>query len=173
MARAGAFKANLFLTGFKRSDPFPTRIRRLRTVAGKEKVLVKAMANAAKDMRNSMESLAPIRTGVLSQSFSIRKLKRTPPFIIGIRVGAVSGPRVASKQQVELAKIDGVEAGDSYNAAGWRDHWAELGTRFHGPQPHVQPAIRKNLATYQLKLRRELGAIFQTQFYRNIVAKGG
>jgi hypothetical protein len=127
------------------------------------------MANAAKDMRNDMEAKSPVLTGVLSQSFAIRTLKKTPQYVFGIRVGAISGPRVVQPNQ--LGYISGVDAGDTYNAAGWRDHWAELGTRHHGPHPHIQPAIRKNLATYNLKLRRELGEIFQTKFYANLAAK--
>lgn len=170
MASSGAYRANVHLVGFKRSDPFPRRLRQIKSIANRKKVIYKAMANAGKDMRDGMEANSPVLTGVLSQSFAIRRLKKTPTFVFGIRIGAISGPRVV--QPGQLGYISGVDQGDVYNAAGWRDHWAELGTVNHGPHPHVQPAIRKHLGTYNLKLRRELALIFQTKFYQKMVAKG-
>lgn len=169
MASSGGFKANFHLVGFKRSDPFATRLRQVRSIAARKKMIYKAMAKAGESMRDSMEAMSPVKTGVLSQSFSIRKLKQTPTFTFGIRIGAISGPRVVSPNK--LGYISGVEAGDTYNAAGWRDHWAELGTVRHAAHPHVQPAIRKHLSTYNLRLRRALAEIFQTEFYRK-AAKG-
>lgn len=172
MASSGAYRANIHLVGFKRNDPFPKRLRQIKDIAKREKVIYRAMANAAKDMRDSMENLAPVRTGVLSLSYRIRKLKKTPAFVFGIRVGAVSGPRVVSPGMLDNARIDKYDQGDVFQMAGWRDHWAELGTVNHGPQPHVQPAIRKHLGSYNLKLRRAMGEIFNTKFYKKIAAGG-
>jgi hypothetical protein len=166
MARSGAFKANLFLTGFERNDPFPSRLRRLKKIKDRKNVLYKAMAKAAEDMRGDMEGKSPVLTGLLSQSFAIRRLKKTPTFVFGIRVGAISGPRVVQPNQ--LGYISGIAAGEEYNAMGWRDHWAELGTRHHPPHPHVGPAIKKNLGSYNRKLRFALGNIFGTKFYAKL-----
>ena len=155
--RSGNYRSTLHLKGFKRSDPFPKRLRRLRNMNKRMNLIYRAMGKAATDMRDAMEAGAPVRSGVLSQSFRIRKLKKTPMFVAGIRVGAVSGPRVVSPNQ--LGYISGVSEGDTYQMAGWRDHFAELGTVYHSAHPHVQPAIRKHLSTYNLKLRKALAEI--------------
>lgn len=156
MARSGKYLANLHLEGFNRSDPLPRKLRRLMHLKDRQKLLYKAMARSAKDMRDAMEDGAPVKTGVLSQSFRIRKLKKTPPFVFGIRVGAISGPRVVSPGMLDNAKIDQYDQGDIFQMAGWRDHFAELGTVNHGPTPHIAPAIQRHLSTYQSKVREEI-----------------
>jgi len=115
------------------------------------------MARAAHGMRDAMAALAPVRTGVLSQSYRIRKLKRLPPRTLGIRVGAVSGSAVVSPGRLE--KIPGATLGDTFAMAGWRDHWAELGTVNHPPQPHVGPAIKSKTGEYNRELRSNLARI--------------
>lgn len=154
--KSGNFAANLHLVGFKRSDPFARRLRRLKDLNKRKNVLYQGMANAARPMRDDMEASAPVKTGVLSQSFRIRKLKKTPQYVFGIRVGAVSGPRVVSPGMLDNAKIDKYDEGDVFNMAGWRDHFAELGTVRHGPTPHIAPAIQKNLGRYQKEVRKEI-----------------
>jgi HK97 gp10 family phage protein len=171
MASSGGYKANFYLTGFKRSDPFATRLRQIKSIANRKKVIFRAMANAGQSMRDAMEAGAPVRTGVLSQSYRIRRLKNTPQFVFGVRIGAISGPRVVSPGMLDNAKIDGYDEGDQFQMAGWRDHWAELGTRYQRAQPHVQPAIKKHLSTYNLRLRRALAEIFQTKFYKKMVGQ--
>lgn len=160
--RSGKFRSTLHLIGFKRSDPFPSRLRKIRNIGKRQGLVYRAMATAAKDMRDAMEAGAPVKTGVLSQSFRIRKLKKTPQFVFGIRVGAISGPRVVSPGMLDNAKIDKYDQGDVFQMAGWRDHFAELGTINHGPTPHVQPAIRKHLSSYNLKLRKAMADILNT-----------
>lgn len=154
MARSGKFAANMHLIGFNRNDPFPRKLRRLKSIRKRENLIYRAMGRAAKPMRDAMESNSPVRTGVLSQSFRIRKLKKTPRFVFGIRVGAVSGPRVVGPDQ--LGYIAGVSKGDTYQMAGWRDHFAELGTVNHGAHPHIAPAIQQHLTTYQRQVRLEI-----------------
>lgn len=157
MARAGGYRANVYTRGFRRGDPLPRALRNFTQLQTREKLLAKAMAEAAQGMRDEMSALAPVRTGVLSQSYRIRKLKRTPNRVIGIRVGAVSGSAVVNPGRLE--KIPGVTLGDTYAMAGWRDHWAELGTRNHGPQPHVGPAIKSKLGEYNRELRSNLAKL--------------
>jgi HK97 gp10 family phage protein len=144
---AGKFVANVYVKGFNRGDQLPRLMRKYMTLQTREKELIAAMKRAAKPMKEMMENLAPVRTGALSRSYAMRKLVKTPPRVIGIRVGAVSGK--------------GVFQGDSFAKAGWRDHFAELGTVNHAPQPHVRPAINATLGTYRLNLGKELAAILR------------
>ena len=154
--KSGNFAANFHLVGFKRSDPFARRLRRLQTLGKRKTVIYNGMAKAARPMLEAMEAGAPVKTGVLSQSFRIRRLKKTPQYVFGIRVGAVSGPRVVSPGMLDNAKIDKYDEGDVFNMAGWRDHFAELGTVRHGPTPHIAPAIQQNLGRYQKEVRKEI-----------------
>lgn len=144
---AGRFIANVYVKGFNYGDPLPRLMRKYLTLADRETVLINAMKRAAKPMKEMMENLAPVRTGALSRSYSMRKLIKTPPRTIGIRVGAVSGK--------------GMWQGDSFAKAGWRDHFVELGTVNQRSQPHVRPAINATLGTYRLNLGKELAAILR------------
>lgn len=144
---AGRFVANVYVRGFNFQDDLPRLMRKYLSLADRETVLRNAMKRAAKPMKEMMENLAPVRTGALSRSYAIRKLVKTPPYTIGIRVGAVSGK--------------GMWQGDSFAKAGWRDHFQELGTINHRPQPHVRPAINATLGTYRQNLGKELALILR------------
>jgi len=140
-------RTNFHFIGFERSDPLPRLMRRYMTLKQRETALVKAMRDAAEKMKEKMGKLAPRRTGELSRSYASAKLKKAPNGVIGIRVGAISGK--------------GVFKGQSFGKAGWRDHWAELGTRNHPGKPHVQPAIKQHLGQYRAKLRANLAGILK------------
>lgn len=144
---AGSFKANLHVRGFKPTDPLPRLMIKHLTLKAREKEIIAAMKRAAEPMRAQMSKLAPRRTGALSRSYSKTKLKKAPRGVIGIRVGAVSG--------------QGVFRGVTYGKAGWRDHFAELGTINHSATPHVQPAIRQKLGVYRQKLGAEMAGILK------------
>lgn len=147
MARVGKFGSNFHIDGLKPTDPLPRRMLRFKSLALRDRLFIAAMTDAAGPMRDAMSKGAPLDTGALSQSFSIEKLKKVPDNILGIRVGAVSG--------------EGVWDGNSFNKMGWRDHFAELGTKHHAAHPHVQPAIKSKLATYRKKLRKNLAALIK------------
>jgi HK97 gp10 family phage protein len=147
MAKAGKFTANFNLIGFKPTDSLPRLIRMYMILKFRERALIAAMKNAAQPMADRMAALAPVRTGQLSRSYASSKLKKVPPGILGIRVGAVSGL--------------GVFEGDTFGKAGWRDHWAELGTVNHPGKPHVQPAIKQTIGAYRIQLRKNLAGILK------------
>lgn len=140
-------RTNFHFIGFERSDPLPRLMRKYMTLKQRETALVKAMQEAAGPMKEQMSKLAPRRTGELSRSYAAVKLKKAPSGVLGIRVGAISGK--------------GVFKGQSFGKAGWRDHWAELGTRNHPGTPHVQPAIKQKLGVYRKKLRANLAGILK------------
>lgn len=140
-------RTNFHFIGFERSDPLPRLMRRYMTLKTREEALIRAMKDAADPMKEQMGKLAPRRTGELSRSYAAVKLKKAPSGVIGIRVGAISGK--------------GVFKGQSFGKAGWRDHWAELGTRNHPGKPHVQPAIKQKLGVYRKKLRANLAGILK------------
>ncbi len=144
---AGKFLANVHVKGFNYTDELPRLMRKYYSLGSREKMLIAAMKRAAKPMKEMMENLSPVRTGALSRSYSMRKLVKTPPNTIGIRVGAVSGK--------------GMWQGESFAKAGWRDHFTELGTINHRAQPHVRPAINATLGTYRANLGKELAGILR------------
>lgn len=147
MATIGKFRSNFHIDGLAPNDPLPRRMLRFRSLATRDELFIKAMKDAAEPMRKAMASGAPLDTGALSQSFATEKLRKAPPKILGIRVGAVSG--------------EGVWAGNSFSRMGWRDHFAELGTRHHAAHPHVQPAIKSKLPEYRKRLRVNLAALIK------------
>ena len=144
---AGKFLANVHVKGFSPTDTLPRLMNKHLTLKAREKEIIAAMKRAANPMKEAMGKLAPVRTGALSRSYASRKLQKAPRGTIGIRVGAVSG--------------QGVFKGESYAKAGWRDHFAELGTINHGAHPHVQPAIRQKLGVYRQKLGAEMAGILK------------
>jgi hypothetical protein len=138
----GRFKSNFTLTGFDYNDPGPVAIRNIKKLKDRRKAVNRIMRRALEPMRKDMASRAPVLSGELSESFRTRSLRKTPKFVWGWRVGAVSG--------------EGVGVGNlSFSLAGWRDHWAELGTVRHGPSPHVQPAIQANASQVETNVRYE------------------
>ena len=147
MARAGKFASNFHIDGLAHSDPLPRRMLRFSNLKARDDAFIKAMKDAAEPMRLAMSKGAPLDTGALSQSFSSEKLRKVPQNILGIRVGAVSG--------------EGVWSGNTFQRMGWRDHFAELGTRHHAAHPHVQPAIKSKLPVYRKKLRVNLAALIK------------
>lgn len=147
MAGAGYFRANVHVNGFSRMDPLPRKMRKYMTMKRREKELIAAMKRAALPMKRAMGKLAPKRTGALSRSYASEKLKKAPPNVIGIRVGAVSG--------------EGIWKGESFAKAGWRDHFQEVGTVNHPAQPHVRIAIQTEMGTYRQLLGVELARILK------------
>jgi HK97 gp10 family phage protein len=162
MASSGAFRANIYTKGFKKTDPLVTRLRRGANMVRAERFLLRAMKIAAEPMREEMGARAPVDTGQLSRSYRTRKLQKTPKNVIGIRVGAVSGESVVGAEDFD--KITGVLFGQQYTLAGWRDHWAELGTIHHAPQPHVGPAIKNNLSKYRKELGVQLALLLKKTY---------
>lgn len=162
MASSGAFRSNVFTRGFKKTDPLASRLRRGRNMVRAQRFLLRAMKIAAEPMRKEMGDRAPVDTGQLSRSYRTRKLQKTPKNVLGIRVGAVSGESVVGAE--DFSKITGVLFGQQYTLAGWRDHWAELGTVNQAPQPHVGPAIKNNLSRYRKDLGVQLALLLKKTY---------
>ena len=143
MARLGRSTIRLKLVGFKRSDPLPTLMRRYYTLDKRRAMLLKVMKAAAEPMRSAMEQGAPVDKGTLKRSFRIRNSKKKTSFKeLAIYVGGVNGNYVSGGEKKRLA--------------GWRSHWAELGTVHHAGAFFIQPAIRRNIPVYQRLLREGL-----------------
>jgi HK97 gp10 family phage protein len=142
VGKGGRFRSNFTLTGFERNDPGPATLRAMLSLKDRMGALNKIMRRALEPMRKDMGSRAPVDTGALSESFRVRRLRKLPRNTLGWRVGAVSG--------------EGVGVGGlGFQLAGWRDHFAELGTDHHEASPHVQPAIRANAARVEVNIRSE------------------
>lgn len=142
VGKGGRFRSNFHVDGFKRSDPGPSAIRNIKGIKNKRRAVNRIMRKALEPMRRDMSAGAPVDTGALQESFRIRSMVKVPPNVWGWRVGAVSG---------EGTGVGGL----SFQLAGWRDHWAELGTRHHEPTPHIGPAIRANVSQVETNIRYE------------------
>lgn len=109
-------------------------IRGAKGIVNREQAIINAMKKATKDLEQDMGENAPVDSGLLSKSFRTRKLLKTPPGVVGVRVGAVSENRLA----------------------GWRAHFTELGTSHHSAQPFIGKAIGRNLPKILRRLRIDL-----------------
>lgn len=143
MARQGRQAIRFKLVGFKRSDPLPTALRKMYNLDKRRALLLKVMKAAAEPMRAAMEQGSPVDKGTLKRSFRIRNSKKKTSFKqLAIYVGGVNGNYVSGGEKKRLA--------------GWRSHWAELGTVHHPGAYFIQPAIRRNIPVYQRLLREGL-----------------
>lgn len=145
VGRGGRFKANFTASGINRDDPFPRALRRIKSRLKRKQQLDRIMKRALEPMRKSMSDAAPVDTGALQESFRVRTLRKVPEYVWGYRVGAVSGEGVGT-------------GGLSFQLAGWRDHWAELGTQHHDPTPHIAPAINQHASSVRSNLDSEIFA---------------
>lgn len=109
-------------------------LRGVKGLANREQAIINVMKKATKDLEEDMGNSAPVDTGRLSDSFRTRKLLKTPPGVVGVRVGAVSDNKLA----------------------GWRAHFTELGTTHHSAQPFIGKAIGRNLPKILRDLRIDL-----------------
>lgn len=143
MAQRGRKVIRIDLVGFNRNDPLPRLLRRMYSLDKRRALLLKVMKAAAEPMRSAMEQGSPVDTGALKRSFRIRQSKKRTSFkTLSIYVGAVNGNYVSGGEKKRLA--------------GWRSHWAELGTVHHPGAYFIQPAIRRNIPVYQRLLREGL-----------------
>lgn len=118
------------LTGAKRRDPGPRALRKAFGLKERRAELEKVVKNAGKPMAESMKQGAPVDTGKLAHSFGVQKSKKQSSFRkIAYFVGARTGRSTFA-------------GGKRF--AGWRAHWAELGTVNHPGEYFIQPAIKKN-----------------------------
>lgn len=99
--------------------------------------LIAIMKESAEPMRKEMEITAPVDTGALRKSFKSRKLLKAPPGIIGIRVGAARGAKLA----------------------GWRAHFPEYGTKKMAAQPFIRKAIARYLPQTLQTLKAKLQSL--------------
>lgn len=109
-------------------------IKGAKGVAERTNRLIEIMKVSAEPVRQEMEDLAPVRTGALGQSMRSRKLQKTSPGVVGIRVGPTRGEKLA----------------------GWRAHFIEAGTKHHAPKPFIRKAIARKLPQTLRALRLNL-----------------
>ena len=128
------------LTGAKRSDPLPRRLRSAFGLKTRRAKLEKIVKDAGKPMARDMAAGAPVDTGRLRASFGVQKSKKFSTFQrIAYFVGARKGRTTFG--------------GKVGRFAGWRAHWAELGTTHHPGAFFIQPAIRKNIPVAIQRIR--------------------
>lgn len=143
VGRNGGFRVQMEVEGIDPNDTGPATIRRMKKLKDRKKAVNRIFRRALEPMRRDMSSLAPVDTGRLRDSFRIRSIAYKDPNVWAWRVGAVSGEGTSL-------------GGSSFQLAGWRDHWAELGTRHHDPQPHIAPAISKNAGKVRSNISYEM-----------------
>jgi len=155
VGKGGSFRVQMEIEGIDRNDVFPRAVRRMKKIKDRKKYLNRIIRRSLEPMRRDMSSLAPVDTGALRESFRIRSISKTPPNVWAWRVGGVSG--------------EGVGVGGlSYSLAGWRDHWAELGTVNHEPTPHIAPAISQNVAEVRKNIDYEILRFLDDLLYGNL-----
>lgn len=105
-----------------------------KSIKQREQAIINIMKKASEPLRQDMGANSPVDSGLLSKSFRTEKLQRTPPGVVGVRVGAARGSKLA----------------------GWRAHFTELGTKNHPAQPFIGKAIARHLPQILRELRIDL-----------------
>ncbi len=127
------------LTGASRNDPLPRLLRSAFGLKERRARLEKIVKDAGKPMAADMAAGAPVDTGRLRASFGVQKSKKSNFNTISYFVGARKGRTTFGGQVGRFA--------------GWRAHWAELGTKHHSGAFFIQPAIRKNIPVAIQRIR--------------------
>ena len=128
MAQQGRQTVTFIIKGTDRKDPLPRKLRAIMSLKKRRKLLYNIVRDSGKPMRDMMRAGSPVRTGVLKKSFHVRQAKKKKFTQVSVFVGGIKGT---------FAGMDGPQ-----KYAGWRAHWAELGTVNHPGNYFLQPAIR-------------------------------
>lgn len=116
------------------------KMEQLERVASQEAVVaagVKAMEPVAEDARAN----APVRLGILRDSIRIAAQRPTSGSIIASIGITLSSGKIIREIPTEPGKFMRIPA----KGAGWRWHWAELGTAHSAAHPFLLPALENNI----------------------------
>lgn len=148
MAKLGRTGVGFVIKGTNRNDPLPKILRRQMNLKKRKETLYKILKRAAEPMAADMRQGSPVRTGALQASFRARKARKKIKFTeVAVFVGGVNGNYVSG--------------GQSKKMAGWRAHWAELGTVNHPGNYFLQPAIRRGIPVAQAKIRKSMANLLK------------
>lgn len=145
MAQLGRQGTKFFILGTKRTDPLPTKLRSILSLRRRKELLYRIVRDAGIPMRDMMRAGSPVRTGVLKQSFHVRKAKKQRFTEVAVFVGGIKGTFM------------GMDGPKKY--AGWRAHWAELGTVNHPGRYFLQPAIRLGIFRAKALIRARISKL--------------
>lgn len=160
MAQQGRKTIRFIVKGTNRKDPLPTTLRRYLTLERRKKELYLIVRRAAEPMAEDMRKNSPVgATGALAASFRARKAKRQKFGHVSVFVGGIKS-----------GKITGAKGG-IVNMAGWRAHWAELGTVNHAGAYFLQPAIRRGIPVAKKKIRKGLSNLVRRLRKKGVIPK--
>lgn len=143
MAQRGRNSLRIDLVGFDRNDPAMRALRSGFTLKRRVSELNKIVKHSGEPMLRKMKRGSPVDTGALRNSLGIEKARRKKgPFLISYFVGARTGRYISG--------------GEIKARAGWRLHWAELGTVKHPGRYFMGPAIRYGMPVSKRLIRNGL-----------------
>ena len=160
MAQLGRKSTAFIIKGTSRKDPLPTLLRKYVSLEQRQKELYLILKRAGEPMAADMRQGSPSgATGALAASFRARKAKKkkfghVSVFVGGIKKGTITGAK-----------------GGIVKMAGWRAHWAELGTVNHQGAYFLQPAIRRGIPVAKKKIRKGMQNLVRRLRKKGVIPK--
>lgn len=160
MPQQGRTTVQFFIKGTKRADPLPTLLRKYVTLETRKKELYLILKRAGEPMAADMRRNSPVgSTGALAASFRARKAKRQKFGHVSVFVGGIKSGTITSGK------------GGVVKMAGWRAHWAELGTVNHPGAYFLQPAIRRGIPVAKERIRKGMANLVRRLKKKGVLPK--